>query len=104
MCNLSLGVYTVGELVDYKVECGYYKVAREFVEHLAARVSWPKTEVARLDLWENEAPLVLRMENVYSATVETCAAYRAYQKERTEAAGAGASPGDLATSSSPENA
>jgi len=77
---LQLGIYTVGDTVDYLIPCEHRRTADLFVEQLAQHVAWPKNDVARLELWPDETPLVLRMENVYSATVNSCADYRAYRR------------------------
>jgi hypothetical protein len=79
MCTLVLNAYSVGEPLEYKISCDAYKVATAFVEKLAAEQQWPEHSVVRLDLWEDEAPLVIRMSNFYGATTETCARYRAWR-------------------------
>lgn len=84
MCTLRLGVLNCAEPLDVPVACEYQRVAVDWVESLSKRATWPKTEIARLELWEDEPPLVLRMDNVYMASVEQCPDYRAYRRAHRE--------------------
>lgn len=80
MCILQLSVYTSSDMLDVSVDCGYMKVASEWVETLAKRTSWPGSEIHRLDLWPDEPPFVVHLANVWGARVEPCARYLAIKQ------------------------
>lgn len=84
MCTLSLGYYTRGEEADYRIPCESRAEAVEWVQRIGAQTAWPKTQHAVLELWPGEAPLVVRLDNVYSATVLTCEAFAAYERVRKD--------------------
>ncbi len=75
MCDLQLGTLNSGELTSLPVDCEYQQAAVNFVEQLGKKNLWPAADVVRLELCEGEPAVVIRMENVWLATVAHCADY-----------------------------
>lgn len=71
MCSLLLGIRGQ-ETQKLDLICDYVDVAINFTEEVAKKASWPANEIARLELWPEEPPLVLRLGDMYSCCVTLC--------------------------------
>lgn len=85
MCVLELGLLSASDVLPIVVPCEYKAVGDKFVERLGAMRTWPKMEVTTLTFGPDEDPYVIRMENVWMATMSPCADYRAYLRQQREA-------------------
>lgn len=82
MCQLNLGTLSGSDL-ELVIDCGYMHVVVAWAESIARQSSWPTTHVARLEFWEKEPPLILRMDNVYSIHPVECPNYVTYKRNRS---------------------